>query len=293
MGRRRPPSTHGFALVDKPGGLTSHDVVDQMRRRFAERQVGHGGTLDPDATGLLLVAVGAPTKLLKFVSGLEKDYTAEVVLGTETSTLDAAGDVTARHDMAGVTVEDARRVVAAHLLGPIEQIPPMVSAIRVDGRRLHELAREGIEIERAPRPVHIARFEVESTAEPQVLSIAVTCSSGTYIRTLAADLGRGLGGGAHLRNLRRTRIGPFDIGEAAPVDSTVLLPPAAMVRHHQHVTVDDDTVRRVRNGAVLPAWNGDGPWAVLDESGSLIAVYERHGDERAKPSVVLATGDDR
>lgn len=291
MGRRRPPTTHGFALVDKPGGLTSHDVVDQMRRRFSERQVGHGGTLDPDATGVLLVAVGAATKLLKFVSGLDKDYTAEVVLGTETSTLDAAGQVTARHDMTGVTVDDARRVVAAHLLGDIEQIPPMVSAIKVDGRRLHELAREGIEIERAPRPVHIARFEVEPTDRPHVLSIAVTCSSGTYIRSLAADLGRGLGGGAHLTNLRRTRIGPFGLDEAHEVDQTVLLPPVAMVRHHQHITLDDDTLRRVRNGAVLPAWNGDGPWAVLDEAGSLVAVYERHGEERAKPSVVLAAGD--
>ncbi len=291
--RRRPPNTHGFLLVDKPVGVTSHDVVDQVRRRFGERQVGHAGTLDPDATGLLLIAVGAPTKLLKFLSGLDKDYTGEVVLGVETSTLDAAGEVTARHDMEHVTVDDARRIVAQHLLGDIEQVPPMVSAIKVNGRRLHELAREGVEVERAARPVRIDRFEVAPTNDAGVLSISVTCSSGTYVRTLAADLGTLLGGGAHLRRLRRTRIGPFSVDEAAGVDAAVLLAPLEMLRGMTKVTVDAATAERVGHGSLLPVWPGASPWAVVDTDGALLAVYEGLGAGRTKPSVVLAMGGDR
>jgi len=291
--RRRPPSTHGCLLIDKPSGVTSHDVVDLVRRRVGERQVGHAGTLDPDATGLLLVAVGAATKLLTFVSGLDKDYTGEVVLGVETSTQDAAGEVIARHDMSAVTLEDARRLVSEHLLGDIEQVPPMVSALKIGGRRLHELAREGIEVERAPRPVSIDRFDVSPTDDPRVLTIAVTCSSGTYVRTLAADLGRLLGGGAHLRRLRRTRIGPFSIEEAASVDEAALRPPVELLRGMSEVTVDDATAVRVRNGAVLSSWPGNGPWAVRASGGSLLAVYQHHGGDRAKPSVVLATDPDR
>lgn len=294
MGRRgRPPTTHGVVLIDKPTGVTSHDVVDQVRRRFGERQVGHAGTLDPDATGLLLVAVGAPTKLLRFATGLDKDYSAEVVLGIETTTLDAAGEVTATHDMGDVTLDDARAVVARHLVGDIEQIPPMVSAIKVKGRRLHELAREGVEVEREPRRVHIERFDVNPTPEASVLSIEVTCSSGTYVRTLAADLGRHLGGGAHLRQLRRSRIGPYSVREATPVDAATLLPPIELLRGVDQVTVDADTATRVSNGTVLEAWGGPGPWAVLDDSGRLMAVYERHGSDRAKPSVVLASMGER
>ncbi len=230
MARRRPASTHGLAIVDKPAGVTSHDVVGMLRRRFGERQVGHGGTLDPDATGVLVVAVGMSTRLLRFVERTQKEYVGEVVLGTETNTLDAAGEVTATFDMSGVTVDDARRVVAEHLTGAIRQIPPMVSAIRVDGKRLHELAREGIEIEREPRPVVVDRFDVWPTDDPLVLRIEVECSAGTYIRSLAADLGTLLGGGAHLRALRRTRVGSFTIQEAADPDECVLLPVAAAVR---------------------------------------------------------------
>jgi tRNA pseudouridine55 synthase len=288
MGRRRPPTTHGLVVVDKPAGITSHDVVDQLRRRFGERQVGHAGTLDPDATGVLLVGVGAATKLLRFLSGLDKDYTAEVVLGVETTTLDAAGDVVATHDMSAVTVDDARQVVADHLLGDIEQVPPMVSALRVGGRRLHELARWGVEVERAPRPVHVDRFEVEASDAPGVLRIAVTCSAGTYVRTLAADLGRLLGGGAHLRALRRTRIGPFVVDEAGPPDTAELLPAVEALRGRARVVVDAATAALVANGRVLPAWPGEGPWAVLGVDRELLAVYEPFRAGEAKPTVVLS-----
>ncbi len=289
MARRRPAQVHGLLVVDTPPGVTSHDVGGMLRRRFHERQVGHAGTLDPDATGVLVVAVGMATRLLRYVGDSRKVYTGEVVLGVETHTLDAAGEVLATHDMTGVTLDEARRVVADHLTGPIEQIPPMVSAIQVDGRRLHELAREGIEIERAPRPVTVYRFEVGPGPEPGILAIEVECSSGTYIRSLAADLGHLLGGGAHLRHLRRTAVGSFTIAEAGPPEECELLPVAEAVRSLQAVVVEPEVAALVANGRVLPAWDGEGPWAVHLLDGRLIAVYERFRATEAKPSVVLPT----
>jgi len=288
MARRKPATTHGLCVVDKPAGVTSHDVVAMLRRRFGERQVGHAGTLDPDATGVLVVAVGMATKLLRFVEKTRKRYTAEVVLGTETSTLDASGDVTASHRMDGVTVEQARDVVTRHLLGPIEQIPPMVSAISIGGRRLHELARQGIEVERTPRRVEVYAFDVEASPEAGVLAIDVTCSAGTYVRTLAADMGRLLGGGAHLRNLRRTAVGEFTLAEAGPPDTCELLPVDAAVRTLPRVEVTPEVAALIANGRVLPAFDTSmpPPWAVF-EDGRLIAVYEPFRDSQVKPAVVL------
>jgi tRNA pseudouridine55 synthase len=288
MARRRPATTHGIAVVDKPPGVTSHDVVGMLRRRFGERQVGHAGTLDPDATGVLVVAVGKATRLLRFVEKTRKGYVGEVVLGSSTSTLDSAGDVTERFAMDGVTIDQARAAVAGHLVGDIEQVPPMVSAIRVDGRRLHELAREGIEVERSPRPVTVYRFDVIDWVEPGVLAIEVECSAGTYIRSLADDLGRLLGGGAHLRRLRRTRVGDFTVDEARPPEESELLPVAAAVRTLDAVGVDDGTAVLVGNGRILDRWEGDGPWAVFGPTGELLAVYEAVDDRRAKPAVVLS-----
>jgi tRNA pseudouridine55 synthase len=291
MARRRPATTHGLCIVDKPAGVTSHDVVGMLRKRFGERQVGHGGTLDPDATGVLVVAVGMATKLLRFVEKTTKCYVGEVVLGTETSTLDASGEVTATHDMSGVTIEEARIAVGEHLVGDIEQIPPMVSAIKIQGRRLHELARRGIEIDRPPRPVTVHAFDITGEPEPGVLAIDVECSAGTYVRSLAADLGHLLGGGAHLRNLRRTAVGGFTIDEAAPPDRCELLPVNAAVRGLAAVTADANLARLVANGRVLPRpiGQGDGPWAVFGPDAALIGVYEAFGDDEAKPSVVLPT----
>lgn len=289
MARRRPASVHGVCIVDKPAGMTSHDVVGMLRRRLGERRIGHAGTLDPDATGVLVVAVGMATRLLQFATATTKTYTGEVVLGVETDTLDAAGQVTAIHDMGAVAIEDVRRVVAENLVGDIEQVPPMVSAIRVEGRRLHELAREGIEVERAPRSVTIHRFAVETGPEPHVLRIEVECSAGTYIRSLAADLGRLLGGGAHLRGLRRTASGSFTIDRAAPPDTCALLPVATVVESLAAVTVDEATASRVATGQVLDRWGGDGPWAVFATDATLLAVYEAHRAGTAKPVVVLPT----
>lgn len=295
MARRRPATTHGLCVVDKPAGVTSHDVVAMLRKRFGERQVGHAGTLDPDATGVLVVAVGMTTKLLRFIEKTTKRYTGEVVLGTETSTLDAAGEVTATHQMGPVTVADAQAVVDDHLTGAIEQIPPMVSAIKIDGRRLHELAREGKEVERPPRPVTIHEFTVTGSPEPGVLSIDVTCSAGTYVRTLAADLGHLLGGGAHLRNLRRTAVGEFTLDEAAPPDECALLPVETAVRGLTRVPADANLAALVATGRVLPRPidMGEGPWAVFGPDDRLIAVYEAFRDDEAKPAVVLPTAGSR
>ena len=287
MARRKPPTTHGLAIVDKPAGVTSHDVVGMLRKRFDERQVGHAGTLDPDATGVLLVGVGKATRLLRFLTALGKTYTADVVLGTSTSTLDASGEVTGTFDMSAVTLDMARATAAEHLTGAIMQIPPMVSALHVDGRRLHELAREGIEVERQPRPVTVYAFNVDATADPSVLRITVTCSAGTYVRTLADDLGRLLGGGAHLTNLRRTAVGSFEESEARVPNECELIAPIAALRDYPSVTVDAVVADKVRHGRVLDRFAGDGPWAVVDEAGSLLAVYELFGTT-AKPAVVVA-----
>lgn len=293
MARRRPPTVHGLAIIDKPAGVTSHDVVNQMRKLLGERRIGHAGTLDPDATGVLLVGVGYVTRLMQFLSGMDKTYEAEVVFGIETNTLDSAGEVTARHDMAGITIEQVRSA-AAKLTGEILQIPPMVSAIRVDGKRLHELAREGVVVERKPRPVTVHSFDVQPTDDPLVVRFAVNVSSGTYVRTLAADLGTLLGGGAHLRNLKRTSIGDFTIAESHSPESAVLLSPITALRSMTQIVVDAPTADMVRHGRVLPAWKESAPWAIVDEQGVLLGVYdvfESHGQvdvTRAKPTVVLA-----
>ncbi len=284
-------TTDGIAVVDKEPGWTSHDVVAKARGILGTRKIGHAGTLDPDATGVLLLGVGRATRLLRYIGDLRKTYTADVVLGVATSSLDASGDVVGEWDMAGVSVEEAR-AAAAGLTGDILQVPPMVSAIQIGGKRLHDLARQGIEVEREARPVTVHRFDVTAGGESGVLRVEVECSSGTYVRSLAADLGTALGGGAHLRNLRRTAIGSFTEAEARPLDQVVVLPPAAALRDHASVTVDAEVATVVGHGKVLPAdvlgVTGDGPWAVLGEDGALLAVYELHRDGTVKPGVVLS-----
>jgi len=292
MARRKPPTVHGLAVVDKPAGVTSHDVVGMLRRRLSERQVGHAGTLDPDATGVLLVGVGRSTRLLRFLTDLGKTYTAEIVFGSTTDSLDSTGVVTGTYDMSGLSPQAVQAAVAGHLTGPILQIPPMVSAVKIDGKRLHELAREGIEVERAPRPVVVHHFVIEPTDDPLVYTAEVKCSKGTYIRTLADDLGRLCGGGAHLRQLRRTAVGSFTVAEARSPDEVELLTLPEAMRDYSHVHVSADVAALVGNGRVLPrvecGFSGAGPWAVVGPDGSLLAMYEAVSDEFAKPSVVIA-----
>jgi len=283
----------GLAVVDKEPGWTSHDVVARCRKVFGQRRIGHAGTLDPDATGVLLVGLGRFTRMLRFLGALGKSYTGEVVLGVATSTLDASGEVTGRWDMSGVTLDQVR-AGAASLTGRLSQVPPMVSARKVGGRRLHELARAGVEVERRPRPVVVDRFEVAPGAEPGVFAIGVDCSTGTYVRCLAADLGAALGGGAHLRNLRRTRVGSFTVDQARRVGElglADLLTPAAALRDLQSVTVGPELARNVAHGLALDrvavGATGDGPWAVLDGTGELLGVYEATGTDRLVAACVL------
>ncbi|MDQ1426892.1 MAG: tRNA pseudouridine55 synthase, partial [Acidimicrobiaceae bacterium] len=272
------PSWGGLLVVDKPAGWTSHDVVARCRKVFGLKKVGHAGTLDPDATGVLLVGLGTVTRLMRFLSGQPKSYQAEVVLGTATSTLDAGGEVTGQWDMAAVTL-GAARAAAATLTGDINQIPPMVSAVHVGGRRLHELAREGKEVDRASRPVTVTRFDLTGpVAAGPVFVAEVDCSTGTYVRSLAADLGTALGGGAHLRNLRRTAVGPFTLSDAVPLDAIGpgdLRPPRDALPGMASVTVTPDLAALVGHGRVLPPGElnaaGEGPWAVIDHEGRLLA----------------------
>jgi tRNA pseudouridine55 synthase len=236
------------------------------------------------------------TRLLRYLGLPAKTYSGVIVLGTATSTLDASGEVTGTWDMAGVELADVRAAALA-LTGDILQVPPMVSAIQVEGRRLHELAREGVEVERAPRPVTVHRFDVGAATSPGCFPIEVVCSSGTYIRSLADDVGRALGGGAHLRDLRRTAIGSFTTAEAVPVealDPGRLLSPAAALRDLPTVAVPASVVVDVAHGKVLERAalgidHGDGPWPVIGPDGALLAVYEPHRGTTAKPSVVLAS----
>jgi tRNA pseudouridine55 synthase len=284
----------GLVVVDKAGGWTSHDVVAKCRGIFGQKRVGHAGTLDPGATGVLLVGLGRVTRLLRYPGAGLKSYVGEVVLGTETSTLDDEGDVTATYDMAGVQLEDVR-AATLQFVGAIQQVPPMVSAVKVGGRRLHELARAGEEVEREARPAFVPAFDVGPGPEAGVFSISVTCSAGTYVRVLAADLGRALGGGAHLRRLRRTAVGEFSVAEARPVDALApeaVLAPLEVMRGYPRAVVDEAVAVDVGHGKVLAAetlgTEGEGPWAVVGPSGELLAVYERYGDDTAKPSVVLS-----
>ncbi len=292
MARRKPANIHGLAVVDKPAGVTSHDVVAMLRRRFGERQVGHAGTLDPDATGVLLVGVGKSTRLLRFLTDLGKTYTGEVVFGTSTDTLDSAGKVTGTFEMSALTPALVQAIVTDHLTGHIMQVPPMVSALKIDGKRLHELAREGIEVERQARPVTVSRFEVAPTDDPLVYTVEVQCSKGTYIRTLADDLGRLCGGGAHLRNLRRTAVGSFSAAEAVGPDHVELLSLPQAMRDYPQVTINAEAAVLVGNGRLLDreraGFEGDGPWAVLGPDGQLLAMYEARDAVEAKPAVVLA-----
>ena len=281
----------GLAVIDKETGWTSHDVVAKARGVFGTRKVGHAGTLDPGATGVLLLGVGRATRLLRFITPLPKQYVGELILGAETTTLDAEGEITAVYDMSAVTPEQVSEA-ASGFVGDIMQVPPMVSAIKIGGRRLHELAREGVEVEREPRPVTVHKLGVAPTdPDAGVYRIEVTCSSGTYIRSLAADIGTALGGGGHLRALRRLAIGSFAIDEARPVSAPSLLSMAEALRDYPAVSVDELLGQRVSSGQVMAidelAAKGDGPWAVLGPQGQLLAVYKPHTPGMVKPEVVI------
>ncbi|WP_341579515.1 tRNA pseudouridine(55) synthase TruB [Microbacterium schleiferi] len=295
----------GILLVDKPGGMTSHDVVARARRALDTRKVGHAGTLDPMATGLLVLGVGASTRLLTFIVGLDKTYEATIQLGISTSTDDAEGDVTAWAPANGVTDAEIRAGVDA-LTGTIDQVPSAVSAIKVDGRRAYDRVRAGEQVELAARTVTVSRFEVQHTRRGATdadgapievidLDVVVDCSSGTYIRALARDLGASLGVGGHLTALRRTRIGPFLVADGAEVDdmtaARLLAPAAVATAVLGAVPVTGEEARDLRHGKRLlgAADRLLSGTAAIDPDGRLVGILERRGND-LKSAMNMAEG---
>lgn len=292
------PAPEGVLVVDKPAGWTSHDVVARVRRLAGTRRVGHAGTLDPMATGVLVLGLGRATRLLGHLARTDKAYTATIRLGMRTSTDDAQGEVVSTTDASDVDDAAVRAAVAA-LTGAIEQVPSAVSAVKVAGVRSYVRARAGEPVRLAPRPVLISRFEVLARRGAD-LDVAVECSSGTYVRALARDLGLALGVGAHLSALRRTRVGPYGLDRARPLDSLPLdslpfdtaldvLPlaaAAAEVFPTREVTAEQ--ARVVVHGGRLPgAGLGPGPVAVFGPDGALLALVDERGAV-AHPLVVFA-----
>lgn len=206
----------GVMIVDKPAGWTSHDVVNFVRKRFGAKKVGHAGTLDPLATGVLVILMGKAVKLSAEISGQEKEYQAKLTLGKATDTQDSSGKTISEKQWGGLTADSVRNAFS-RFLGEIEQVPPMVSAIQLNGKRLYELARQGKEVERKPRKIEIKKIDIMDINLPDV-SFSVVCSKGTYIRTLCHDIGEVLGCGGHLSGLRRTRSGNFSIDNAVTVE---------------------------------------------------------------------------
>lgn len=281
-------SSEGFLLVDKPAGISSHDAVAKVRRARGGMRVGHSGTLDPFATGLLLLALGRATRLIRFVPSEPKVYQAVIAFGTGTDTDDVTGNVVER----GPRPDDAAVVDAIrHLTGSLHQVPPAFSARHVGGRRAYEVARTGNLPELAATSVTVHDWKVEALGDGR-LDATITCSSGTYIRSLARDLGRMCGTAAHLAALRRTRIGPYDVRDAVLPDESgeyPVIPAADALVGLARQVVGGDDVLRLTHGRPVAVREEGARVALVDESGALIAVGEREG-EWWQPRVVI--GDD-
>jgi len=279
----------GILLVDKPAGLTSHDVVARTRRAFGTRKVGHAGTLDPMATGLLVIGIEGATRLLTYVVGADKTYTATIRLGATTTTDDAEGDVIEIASPAAWEAVTAEAIADGirSLTGPISQVPSSVSAIKVDGRRAYDRVRAGEEVVLAAREVTVSRFDLLARRDGDGvvdLDVIVDCSSGTYIRSLARDLGAALGVGGHLTALRRTHVGDFDVAAAVALDALADAVPAtpaeAAVRVLPRLDVTADEARDLRHGKRLTgaADRLDGALAAaIDEQGGLVGIVEKRG----------------
>ena len=307
----------GALVIDKPAGLTSHDVVAKVRHLLHERRVGHTGTLDPFATGVLLILLGRATRLAQFLSGVEKEYEAVIRLGYATDTGDLTGKplqetVPLQERWSNAQIEEALK----SLHGEIDQVPPMYSAKKQGGQKLYELARRGEEVERKPQRVCIHKFQAIGRGDELLknnldgtfdLKVRVACSAGTYVRTLAEDFGKRLQVGAHLAELRRTRVGDFEIGSAQTLDQlkvqyaeealgTVLLPPDEILSRLPYLDLTATDVGRVLNG--MPVNVTEASWAdgdrvrMRDENGNLIAVGSFDaGSSLLRPSVVIGTSE--
>ena len=276
--------TDGLLLVDKPAGITSHDAVQLVRRALRTRKVGHAGTLDPMATGLLLVGVGRATRLLRFLGDFDKEYEGTARLGIETDTLDADGTVL-RTSPVDVSEREVRGAMSA-FVGEIEQRPPAFSAVKVGGQRLHRAARKGETIEAEPRRVRVDAFDL-LRFQPPDFEFRIVCSSGTYVRSLVADVGTKLGSGAHLTRLVRTRIGPFQVRDATPPDAPgEPLPLERAVAHLPRLEVEEEEARAAGHGRCLAPSGNDGPYALFGPDSQLIGVFRDTG-AKSCPEVVL------
>ncbi|MHC6220231.1 tRNA pseudouridine(55) synthase TruB [Arthrobacter sp. MMS24-S77] len=300
----------GLVIVDKPQGWTSHDVVGRMRRLAGTRKVGHAGTLDPMATGVLVLGINKATRLLTYIVGTSKTYSATIRLGESTITDDAEGDITASRNAAGVT-EDAIRSGVAGLTGDIQQVPSSVSAIKVNGERSYARVRSGEEVKLAARPVTIHRFEIHGIRrvdDGRVVDIDVTveCSSGTYIRALARDLGETLGVGGHLTALRRTHVGPYSLEQARTLEQlaeeleVLEMSAAARALMPNRELSDAETTeisfgRRIAAGptaGMAEAATPENPAAAFSPSGELVALLADSGSF-AKPVLVFAPDNEK
>jgi tRNA pseudouridine55 synthase len=283
----RPSGPEGLLLVDKPGGITSHDAIDRVRRALGTRKVGHAGTLDPMATGLLLIGVGRATRLLRFLAGLEKTYEGTARLGAETDTLDAEGTVVRTAEVSPAVTAAAVRSAMASLEGDSMQRPPAYSAVKIGGRKLVDAARDGEPLEAAPRPIRIRDFVLTRLAGSDV-GFRVTCSSGTYVRVLLSDVGSSLGCGAHLTRLRRLSIGPFEVADATAPDAPgAPLPIERAVAHLPRIVLEPEEAVAAGHGRILGPLGLAGPYAVWSPEGRMIGVYEDDGG-KAVPQVILA-----
>lgn len=283
-----PPD--GFVLIDKPPGITSHDAVAMVRRALGTKKVGHAGTLDPMATGLLVMGVGRATRLLRFLGDQPKTYEGTFLLGVQTTTLDADGEVIAEHPVSVGADEIAAAMAAS--TGDLLQRPPAYSAVKVGGRKLYDAARSGETLEAEPRSVHVDAFVMTGRRGDDV-SFLVTCSGGTYVRVLAADVGTALGCGAHLTALRRTEIGPFAVVDAKPPDAPG--PPMSLDRAVAHLprwSVDAEEAVAVTHGRILAPSGLAGPFSVVAPDGRTLGVYEDAGT-KSIPLVVLAPAGSR
>lgn len=297
----------GLLLIDKPTGLTSHDVVARVRRLAHTRRVGHAGTLDPMATGLLVIGLEKATRLLGHLAGHDKDYTGTMLIGRSTSTDDAEGESVATADAGAIEAisDEAVRSAVHALIGDIQQVPPAVSAIKVDGVRSYARARRGEQVDLPARPVRVSAFDVLAIRRsPSALEVDVTCSvsSGTYIRALARDVGAAVGAGGHLSALRRTRIGSYHLGAARTLDqleslaqagamaSAVLPLATAVAAAFPRRDVDAETAVRVGHGAKLPAAGlGTGPIGIFGPDGQVLALMEERGDLAAALCVFIGS----
>ena len=281
----------GLVIVDKPTGWTSHDVVARIRRLAGTRRVGHAGTLDPMATGVLVVGIERGTRLLGHLALVDKDYDATIRLGVTTTTDDADGEIVATADASAVT-DDQLESAMRRQTGDIEQVPSAVSAVKVDGERAYKRARRGEDVQLAPRRVRVERFDVVARRGDEI-DVRVSCSTGTYVRALARDVGASLGIGAHLTALRRTRVGPFTLHQAATLDDLAanlrVVPLDEAVREaFPRVDVDAEDARRLGFGQrIEPVGPLGAPFGVFGPDGSVIALAERD-EERLRTLVVFA-----